>query len=175
MRAVLKRRRTLAVALLIVVTCGGCVSQPDSSEAKDSMRSSRETIIAHVRDVAEVLSADGRVTDAGGAWSSCGSAPTYGLEYAGGAKVSGQGSQADRLRQAVEALEQAGWRQTDVSYAADPRPYARLEKDGQRLSVDTDALRGSDALTYGLRGRCVRVTKEQANVFYDRDRIDVAG
>ncbi|MEO5711118.1 MAG: hypothetical protein ABIQ59_15020 [Nocardioidaceae bacterium] len=128
-----------------------------------------------MRDVAAVLARDSSVTEAGGGWSSCGSAPTYGLEYAGGAKLSGSGSQVDRLRRAVDALGEAGWRKTDVSYAADPRPYARLGKDGQRLSLDTDALRGSDALTFGLRGECVRVTKDQANAFHGDERIDLPG
>jgi hypothetical protein len=82
---------------------------------------------------------------------------------------------ADRMKAAVQALEAAGWKVTDATYTDDPYPNARLEKDGLRLALDPDARRGSDAMTFGLSGKCVRTTKEQQSLLGGAERLDLQG
>jgi hypothetical protein len=153
------------------------VSQPEPEDAAASLRRDRATTVAVLREVAADLAhAGGTATEATGAYVSCGSAPTYAVEYRAGAKLPTDGSPiGTRIRAAVQTLQASGWKVTDATYTDDPYPNARLEKDGLELALDPDARRGSDAMTFGLSGRCVRTAKGQDAEFGGQERLDLGG
>lgn len=171
------RAATALATALAVLLLGGCVNQPDPKDAAASLRQDRATTVGALRAVAADLARDGgEATEATGAYVSCGSAPTYAIEYRAGAKLPGDGSpMAARIRAAVKVLEASGWKVTDATYTDDPYPNARLEKDGLKLALDPDARRGSDAMTFGLSGRCVRTAKGQDTEFGGQERLDLQG
>jgi hypothetical protein len=170
------RRACAALATaLAVLLLGGCVSQPDPKDAAASLRQERATIVAALRGVAaDLAKGGGTVTEATGAYLSCGSAPTYAIEYRAGAKLPSDGAPiGTRIRAAVTTLQASGWKVTDATYTDDPYPNARLAKDGLKLALDPDARRGSDAMTFGLSGRCVRTAKGQDTEFGGQEQLDL--
>ena len=135
--------RSAALAtVLAALLLGGCMSQPDPKDAATSLRQDRAKIVATLRDVAADLTRDGgSATEATGAYGSCGSAPTYAIDYRAGAKLPGDGSpMATRIKAAVKTLEASGWKVTDATYTDDPYPNARLEKDGIQPSREADRI-----------------------------------
>jgi hypothetical protein len=115
------------------------------------------------------------VADGAGRYLTCGSSPTDAVEYRAGAKLAGSGPLGERIRAAAEALRSDGWTLKDHAWTDDPRPFARLERDGLRLSLDPDQLRGSEAVTVGVVGDCIRVAKGQTGTFEDDPSLDVTG
>ena len=165
----------VAWVLAMVLTIGGCVSQPDEKDAATSLRSARATILAAVDRVAPLLATGtGRATDGRGSWVSCGSSPTDAIEYRAGGKISGDDAPiSDRIRAASATLQQAGWKQTDAG--EDPYAFANLEKDGLLLKLRPDALRGGDAMSFGVSGQCVRTAKGQDADFSGSEQLDLGG
>lgn len=162
-------------ALLLAVTLGGCMSEPDSKESATSLRESRATIIEAVKATSRTLTAGGTtVADAKGGYSSCGSAPTDAIEYRGGGRVDGPATPlAERIQSAVRALEAEGWKVTDSSFEDKPRPYARLGWKGLKLSLDGDVRQGSEAMVFTVTGSCIRAARGQMTDFVGTDKIDV--
>ncbi len=153
---------------------GGCANHTDAATAATALQESRSAIIQSLKAVAADLSrAGGPAYGAVGVYLVCGSSPTDAIEYRAGAKLRDDGSPlADRMRSAVKALESAGWKVTAATYTDDPYPNARLDKDGLKLSLDPDALRGSNALSFGTAGECIRVARHQVADF-SREDIDL--
>ena len=169
------RRFVTVVAVLVTLSTGGCMSQPEPKDSAASLREARSTIVAELKKVAADLSTGGAtVAEASGRYASCGSAPTNAIEYRSGARVTGDDAPvADRIKAAVATLKAQGWAVTDEQYTDDPYPYARLERAGLRLSLDPDARRGSDAMTFALAGDCIRTDKGQDDEFSGTEEIDV--
>lgn len=164
-----------ALAVLVVLAAGGCMSEPDPKESAGRLQDTRATVIQAIQRVGHALSREGgRVTEARGAFAVCGSKPTTSMEYRAAGKLAGDGPLTDRLRTAAEALKAEGWKVTEEHYDGD-RPWANLEKDGLQLSLRKDALRSSDALSYGITGECLRVRDEQVADFDRSDTIAPAG
>jgi hypothetical protein len=171
--------RTVAAlaATLAVLMLGGCMSKPAPEDAATSLREDRAAVVSVLKGVAAHLAdAGGSVSGGRGAYVSCGSSPTDAIEYRAGGKLESDGSPvADRVRSAVATLKEAGWTVKDATYTDDPYPNARLEKDGLELSLDPDALRGSDAVTFGLAGKCIRTAKGQDADFSGQEDLDLPG
>ena len=112
------------------------------------------------------------MAEATGRHACCGSAPTNAIEYRVGARVTGDDASIADRKAAVATLNSQGWAVTDEQYTDDPYPYARLEC-GLRLSLDPDARRGSDAMTFGLAGDRIRTDKGQDDESSGTEEIDV--
>ncbi len=165
----------VCVTVVMALSIGGCVSHPDPKDSAASLRAARSAVITELKKVAAGLSRGGAtVADASGRYVSCGSSPTDAIEYRAGGRVTGDDAPiAERIRAAVATLKSQGWTVTDEQYTADPYPYARLERDGLRLSLDPDARRGSDALSFGVSGDCIRTAKGQDAEFSGTEKISL--
>jgi hypothetical protein len=170
-------RRCVAglVVLLLALTLGGCMNDPDPADAKASLQSSRATVMAEIEKVGTQLATDGAtLAEASGKYSVCSSAPTTSLEYGGGGKLAGDPRPVEeRIDAAAAVLEKDGWKvvATSKENASAKRPYANLEKDGLRLSLNPDVLRGSDALVFNIVGECLPATKQQVGELGGTDTI----
>lgn len=147
------------------------MSDPDPADSKASLQASRAAVLAEIEKVGSRLATNGAtLAEATGRYSVCSSAPTTSLEYGGGGKLSGDPSPiAERVKAAVATLKDEGWKVTHESYTG--KPAANLEKDGLRLSLRPDPLRGGDALSFGIVGECLRATAEQVGELDQTDRI----
>jgi hypothetical protein len=163
--------RVAVTVLLLAMTLGGCVNDPDPADSKKSLQSSRATVMAEIQKVGNQLEGDGAtLAEASGRFTVCSSAPTTSLEYGGGGKLAGDPRPIEaRVKAAATTLESAGWKVTYESYAE--HAAANLEKDGLHLSLRPDPLRGGDALTFGIVGECIRVTNEQVGEHGQTDTI----
>jgi hypothetical protein len=164
-----------AVVLMIALTLGGCMNDPGPADSKSALQASRSSVIAAIEKVGKQLATDGGTfSEASGQFGVCSSAPTTSLEYAGGGKVTGDPRPIqERIDSAAAVLEKDGWKivATSKGNAKAKRPYANLEKDGLRLSLTHDALRGSDALVFSIVGECLRATKQQVGELGGTDTI----
>ena len=167
------RRVTVTATVLTALSIGGCVSHPDPDDSAASLREARSTVITELKKAAAGLARGGAtVADASGRYVSCGSSPTDAIEYRAGGRVTGDDAPiAERIKAAVASLKSQGWTVTDEQYTADPYPYARLERDGLRLSLDPDARRGSDAMSFAVSGDCIRTAKGQDAEFSGTEKI----
>ena len=163
------------VVLLLALTLGGCMNDPDPAKSKATLQSSRSTVMAEIEKVGKQLATDGAaLAEASGRYTVCGSAPTTSLEYGGGGKLSGDARPVEeRIKAAADVLEEDGWKvvATSEGNSKAKKPYANLEKDGLRLSLNPDALRGSDALVFSIVGGCHRATKQQVGELGGTDTI----
>ena len=154
------------------------MSKPDPKDAATSLREDRATVVAVLEGVAAHLDrrAAAPCRAAGEPTSPAAAHRPTRSSTAPVASSTGDGSPvADRIRAAVATLKEAGWTVQDATYTDDPYPNARLEKDGLELSLDPDALRGSDAVTFGLAGECIRTAKGQDADFSGQERPRPAG
>ncbi len=156
------------------------MSQPDPKDAATSLREDRVNDRGRAAGASPPTWPDdgGTVTEADAAPTArAGSAPTV-RDRVPRRRASSTATARPMADPGQGCRDDAGGRRlegTDATYTDDPYPNARLEKDGLKLSLDPDALRGSDAMTFGLSGKCIRTAKGQDADFGGQEDLDLQG
>lgn len=153
-------RRRVAAALLTAAlgVAAGC-GDADPGEARAQFEDQQQAVTDAVLELRDSLDGTGlAVGHADGQVDACTSSERRGVRFAANGRLDGHGSLADRVAQAREVLEEAGWEVED-SGGDDDDPWVKLERDGVQLSLGRTARRSTDEAGFGVNGsECVQVS-----------------
>lgn len=170
------RSRSTVVAAACLVALTGCGASEE--EAVADLQGLADDVMSTGAEVVDTLESAGlEVDSARGAGDYCQTEPAPGLTFAFGGRLTEAAAYDEQFAVALDALLAEGWEVASEGDLAEPgeaaHPWANLERDTDRLSLDRTVREGSDALVFGLDSLddCIRVPDGSVRLPDDLEEI----